>query len=293
MTPPQELWTIRSALLWTAGYFSEKGVDSPRLTAEILLSRVLSLTRTQLFLEFDRPLSASELSDYKALIKRRAAREPLAYITGEREFFSLPISVTPDVLIPRPETELLVETAIAAMDEMPDSAPLSVLDLGTGSSAIICALAWERPGHSYTGLDKSAKAVSVARNNAVRLGLESVRFLESDWFSALDALEKHHVIVSNPPYIPSRVVPALSPEVSLHEPLLALDGGPDGLDSIRSIISSAPDFLHHGGVLILEMGFDQKEAVTQIFAESGRFGEPGFVKDYAGHFRVAMARVRR
>lgn len=291
MAGTNETWTVRKALQWTAGYFSEKGVDSPRLTAEILLSKILSVTRTGLFLRFDQPLTACELADFKALIKRRASREPLAYITGEREFFSLPFTVTPDVLIPRPETELLVETAIAAMDSLKDSEPLSVLDLGTGSSAIICALAWERPGNTFTGLDKCEKALSVARQNASKLGLGHILFLASDWFCALGENEKFHVIVSNPPYIPRRVIPALSPEVSRHEPQKALDGGADGLDAIRAIISRAPDFLHSKGYLIFEMGFDQKDAVTQIFAESGRFGEPEFVKDYAGHFRVATARV--
>ncbi|MBI5844377.1 MAG: peptide chain release factor N(5)-glutamine methyltransferase [Deltaproteobacteria bacterium] len=292
MTRTSETWTVGKALQWTAGYFSEKGVDSPRLTAEVLLAKILSLTRTQLFLRFDQPLTAVELADFKNIIKRRASREPLAHITGEREFFSLPFSVSPDVLIPRPETEMLVETALSAMDSMKDLAPMSVLDLGTGSGAIICALAWERPGNAFTGLDRSEKALSVARKNAEKLGLGHIRLLASDWFSALPVGEKFHVIVSNPPYIPSRVIPTLSPEVCRHEPVSALDGGPDGLDAIRAIISRAPEFLHPGGCLIFEIGFDQKEAATALFTESGRFGEPEFVKDYAGHFRVAKARIK-
>lgn len=291
MAGTRETWTVGKALQWTAGFFSEKGIDSPRLAAEVLLAKILSVTRTQLFLRFDQPLSAAELADFKHLIRRRAAREPLAYITGEREFFSLPFCVSPDVLIPRPETELLVETALAALDSMKDSAPLSVLDLGTGSSAIICALAWERPGHNFTGLDKSEAALPIARKNAEKLGLGHIRLLASDWFSSLGDGEKFHVIVSNPPYIPSMVIPALAPEVRRHEPASALDGGPDGLDAIRAIISRAPDFLHPGGFLIFEMGFDQKEAVALIFAESGRFREPEFVKDYAGHYRVALTRI--
>ena len=172
---------------------------------------------------------------------------------------------------------------------MKDAEAVSVLDLGAGSGAVACAIAWERPECRVTAVEKSEKALAVARRNAERLGLSAIRLLQSDWFSALPGGERFSVIVSNPPYIKRDVIPTLSPEVARHEPVEALDGGPDGLDSIRAIIGGAPEHLEPDGFLIFEMGFDQKDAVAEAFAQSGRFGEPEFVKDYAGHFRVARA----
>lgn len=282
-----EIWTITKILKWTTSYFQSHGIDQPRTDAEVLLSHALHLKRIELYTHHDQPLQDKELKTFKSLIKRRLLREPVAYITGEKEFWSLNLTVTPDVLIPRPETECLVE---AALEVIPQGKGLDILDLGTGSGAIIIALAHERPGHRFYAVDRSEAALRIARKNAEHYGLkEAITFLHGDWFEGVHNLGRgFNLIVSNPPYIPGDQIESLSPEIARHEPLYALDGGKDGLNAIRSILSSAPDYLAPNGTILLEIGYDQRPSVAAIAEELGCYKDFKCRKDYSGNDRVVQ-----
>jgi release factor glutamine methyltransferase len=266
----------------------EKGIESARLDAEVLLAHALGVPRIQIYLQFEKPLDAGEVDAYRELIRRRSRREPTAYITGSREFWSLDLRVDPRVLIPRPDTERLVETALERM-----SAPAGRLaDLGTGSGAIALALLSERPEWFGVGTDLSGGALSLAEENARRLGLAE-RF-EARSGDLLDPLgeEEFDLLASNPPYIPSSDISGLEPEVSRHEPRAALDGGGDGLDALRRIAAGAPRNLRPGGWLLLEFGVGQGEAVRALLAAAGAYDDVAVLDDYAGRPRVAAARRR-
>jgi release factor glutamine methyltransferase len=272
------------ALNWTASYFTSCGIDSPRPSAEILLAHSLGLQRIDLYVRYDQPLQDEELKRFKSLIRRRVAREPVAYITGERDFWSLPLLVTPAVLIPRPETERLVE---AAIESLPDAAALRILEPGTGSGAVSTALATERPGLRIFASDRSVEALSVAGNNAARHGVaDRIDFFAADWLSPVSDATPFDAVVCNPPYIPSRTIDRLQPEVSRFEPRRALDGGPDGLDAVRRLAADALGCLKPGGTLLFEIGFDQGPAACRIVAEAGGYFAPEVFKDYAGKDRV-------
>ncbi|MBI5593026.1 MAG: peptide chain release factor N(5)-glutamine methyltransferase [Deltaproteobacteria bacterium] len=290
--PREAEWTILSLLKWATGYFTSHGIDSPRATAEILLAALLNLKRIDLYLRYDQPLLKSELSEFKSLIKRRVNREPVAYITGKKEFWSLDLEVNPDVLIPRPDTETLVEAALSCLKPM-DSSPNSseqVLELGTGSGAIVLALASEQPKYRYIATDISLKALDIAKINARRHQLETaIQFVAGNWLNPFSPNKPvFDMILSNPPYIPSEDISGLQPEVNRFEPLLALDGRSDGLHAIRQIIFSAHPLLKPQGVLLLEMGFNQKEAVIQLIQHCGHYHPFQIIKDYAGHDRVVV-----
>lgn len=272
----------------TAGYLGERGVESARADAEILLAHVLGVPRIRLYLDFEKPLQAEEVDRYRELVRRRARREPTAYITGEREFWSLSLLVDPRVLIPRPDTETLVETALAKGDSLPE--PLRFLDLGVGSGAVTLAVLSERPSWTGIGVDSSEGALAVAESNGRRLGLDSrVQWLPGDLFSAVEG-ERFGMVLSNPPYIPSGEISKLSPEVSRFEPREALDGGPDGLDVIRRIAASAVEHLVPGGWLCLEFGAGQEGQVSSILEGQGGYADVTLVSDFAGRARVAAAR---
>ena len=290
--PREAEWTILNLLKWATGYFTSHGIDSPRSTAEILLATLLNLKRIDLYLRYDQPLLKSELSEFKSLIKRRVNREPVAYIIGKKEFWSLDLEVNPNVLIPRPDTETLVEAALSCLgpvDSPPDSAG-QVLELGTGSGAIVLALASERPAYRYVATDISMKAIGIAQINARRHQLASVvQFVAGNWLDPFSPNEPvFEMILSNPPYIPSEDIAGLQPEVNRFEPLLALDGRSDGLHAIRQIIFSAHPLLKPQGVLLLEMGFNQQEAVIQLIQHCGHYLPIQIIKDYAGHDRVVV-----
>ncbi|SHI56228.1 release factor glutamine methyltransferase [Desulfatibacillum alkenivorans DSM 16219] len=280
-----ETWTIQKILKWTTDFFSEKQVEAPRLSAEILLSHCLDYPRIHLYTRHDQPLNPEELGRFRGLVKRRAAREPVAYIVGNRDFWTLELDVNPSVLIPRPETETLVETALEVLSEAP--APMRVLDLGTGSGAIILALAAEKPEHHYMAVDYSPQALETAKANAQKHNL-NVDFYKGSWFEAVRCLDRFDLVVSNPPYIPSRDIPGLMPEVARYEPMSALDGGPQGMDHLALIIERAPEHLKPGGWLMLEMGFDQKDLVEQVALETQAYENLRFVRDLAGHYRTAV-----
>lgn len=290
-------WTIIKTLAWTDTYFKDHFIDSPRLTAEILLAHCLGLKRLDLYLQHDRPLQKNELTVFKRFIRRRVNNEPVAYITGEKGFFESDFKVAPDVLIPRPDTETIVEKALKLLMSDPGNAgPMSVLELGTGSGAIIVSLAKASPGHLYFACDISVKALRVAKKNAENIlsKIENSRisFFAGNWFSSLkqdrDLEKKFDLIISNPPYIPTKDIAELPAEIKQFEPLLALDGGTDGLDCITCILASAHNFLVPGGILLLEMGFDQKTGVRHIFNQCPQYQAIEFIKDMAGHNRVVL-----
>jgi len=290
--PSEVEWNILSLLKWATGYFTSHGIDSPRASAEILLATLLNLKRIDLYLRYDQPLLKSELSGFKSLIKRRVNREPVAYIIGKKEFWSLDLEVNPDVLIPRPDTETLVEAALNCLKpvDSPQDSAGQVLELGTGSGAIVLALASERPAYRYIATDISLKAIGVARTNAMRHQLESVvSFVAGNWLDPFSPnMPVFDMILSNPPYIPFEDIASLQPEVNRFEPLLALDGRSDGLHAIRQIIFSAHTLLKPQGVLLIEIGFNQKKAVTQLIQHCGHYHPFEIIKDYAGHYRVVV-----
>jgi len=278
-------WDILSLLQWTTDYFHTHRIESPRLDAEILLAHSLGIRRIDLYLRHDQPLIAPELARFKSFIRRRVRREPVAYIIGSKAFWSVTLRITRDVLIPRPETECLVEAALAVMQ---GRCGMRVFEIGTGSGAISLALAAERPDHRYDASDLSVKALWIARENA-RLNRAggAVNFFCGDGFFPLrEQRRPFDLIVSNPPYIRTGDIEGLQPEVACYEPRLALDGGPDGLRSIRHIIVHAAGYLKPGGYVILEIGHDQRRGVERIIRNSGLYDAVCFGKDYGGFDRI-------
>lgn len=273
-------WTIRDVLSWTAGHLAERGSDTARLDAEVLLAHALGSDRLHLYLDPDRPLSPAERDAYRELVRARGGGAPVAHLTGEREFWSLPLRITPDVLIPRPDTEVLVEQALACMTAEAGRAA----DLGTGSGCIAAALAHERPGWTVAATEVDPAAAAVARDNLERLGLaEGVTVHEGEWLAPL-AGTHFDVIVANPPYVPADD-PHLAEGDVAAEPRGALVAEERGLAAHRAILAEAGDHLVRGGWLLLEIGFDQGEAVTTAFAEAG-FTEVAMDTDYGGRPRV-------
>ncbi len=254
---------------------------SARLDAELLLAAALGKSRSYLHTWPEREPSVAEREGFNAAVQRRRSGEPVAYILGRQGFWNLDLEVAPDTLIPRADTELLVETALSLLP----ATPLSVLDLGTGSGAIALVLASERPAWQVTGVDRIAAAVSLAERNRQRLRLANVRFSQSSWFAALNA-ESFELIVSNPPYIAS-ADPHLQQGDVRFEPASALVAGEDGLADILSIISGAPEHLRVAGWLLLEHGFEQAEAVRGLLSERG-FSNVASRRDLAGHERVSL-----
>lgn len=256
---------------------------SARLDAEVLLAHVLDKPRTYAIAWPARTLPGEALAYFNTLVERRAAGQPVAYLTGEREFWSLALKVDDAALIPRPETELLVERATTVIER---SAASRVLDLGTGSGAIALALALRFPRLAVTASDVSAAALRVAEANRKALGADNVELRESDWFMALG--DGYDVIVANPPYVASDD-PHLEQGDVRFEPRVALDGGRDGLDGLRKIIGEAPQHLLRGGWLLLEHGFDQGGAVRELLQAAG-FSSVDTHRDPAGHERVSDGR---
>ncbi len=289
LTHRRSPWTILELVKWTAGYFRNHHFESVRSEAEILLAHSLGIRRIDLYLNHDQPLCQDELKRFKSLIKRRVESEPVAYITGVREFWSLELVVGPSVLIPRPETECLVEAVLPFLDDNSGS-PKRVLDMGTGSGAISIALAHEHPEHRYVAMDRSAAALRLARRNARAHKVDDrIDWFCGDWDTALAPDRTcFDLIVSNPPYIRSRDMEGLQPEIRNHEPKMALDGSDDGLMCIRHIIHAAHHYLGAGGRVALEMGCDQGPEIQSIAMMVGQYGQPRIIKDYSGHDRVAV-----
>lgn len=258
--------------------------ESPKRDAEILLAWVSGKSRAWLIAFDDAQLDDSQLAALESLLARRAAGEPVAYLIGEREFWSLPLSVSPDTLIPRPDSEVLVEQALSRLP----ADPCAILDLGTGTGAIALALAIERADCQVTGVDRIAAAVALATHNGAKLNLPNARFLQSDWFSALNA-QRFQLIVSNPPYIDAADHHLSQGDVRF-EPASALVASDHGLADIKTIASSAANYLADNGWLLLEHGWQQGEAVRQILRENS-FCQVETCQDYGGNDRVTLGQI--
>ena len=286
---PEESWTVLKLLQWTTEYFQRNNVSEPRTSAEVLLAHVLAEDRLFLYLNYDRPMETSELTAYRACIKRRLGGEPNQYITGLQEFWSLPLRVSPDVLIPRPETEVLVEAVLGFLDTADPN--VNILDLGTGSGAIAIALARELPAARIVAADLSMAALRLAQENAKSTQVdERIFFVRSDMFGAIPGgSQKFKVVVTNPPYISHDEMSELPREIRDFEPHHALEGGPDGLTAIRHIIAEVPTILSQAGALIMEMGADQAESVSALVTDSQHYESYRIIKDYSGLDRVLVA----
>lgn len=286
------LKTVRTALDYIQETLIAAGVPEPEADAQVLVAHVFGVDRLNLFLDMDRFLTSAEEKTLTGLIRERTKRKPLQYILGEQEFWSLSFKVTPEVLIPRPETEILAETVLNTVKKQgipPDG--LTILDLCTGSGILAVVLARELPGADIYAVDISKEALSVARENARRHNvLDSITFLQGNLFAPLAGQGvSFDLIVSNPPYIPGEMFPGLSPEVRDYEPRLALDGGPDGLDVIRKIIIQSVAHLKVGGRLFLEIGDGQGVEVLEEFERHKTFGNLSIIGDYCGIDRVIRA----
>jgi release factor glutamine methyltransferase len=281
------VWTTLSVLDWTTQKFTDAGIASARLEAQLLLAHVLGCSRVQLYTGFDKPLAESELAGYRDLIKRRLGGEPVAYLLGEHEFWALPFWIEPSVLVPRPDTETVIEAALALRVDR--QAPCTVLDLCTGSGVIAIALARELPAARVVATEISPEAAAVARRNAERHGVaDRVDIRVGDLYAPV-AGERFDLIASNPPYIASAVIATLAPEVR-REPAVALDGGADGLVFYDRICSGAREHLAAGGTLVVEHGFDQADAVRERFARAGLF-DIRLIHDLAKNPRVTSGTV--
>ena len=313
MSLPQASWTILAILRWTTDYFLAKGVSEPRAAAEILLAHTLGVSRLDLYLRYDQPLNADELTRFKALVVRRREGEPVAYLTGHREFWSLDIQVNPAVLIPRPETETLVAAALEAAkspgaglkpaptpEQHPitqnlttKTSPLWGAEVGVGSGAVVIALAKELPQMAWVGLDTSDAALAVARDNAQRHGvLHRVHFLQADLLNALKPSAAFALLVANLPYVPRAEWERLPREIKAFEPPGALLGGEDGLDLIRPLIRQAQHYVKGGGWVLLEVGDQQAPQVAALVEATGAYNRIETIKDFNGMERVVRARRR-
>lgn len=289
--------TIATTIADAARQLTEQAIgDTPKLDAELLLAEVLHCSRTHLFTWPDQSLSAEQSAQFAQLLNQRLEGQPIAYILGQREFWGLPLNVNASTLIPRPDTEILVEAALEKLREnhspktqqaglTQNNPACRVLDLGTGTGAIALALKSERPDCEITGVDFSLEAVQLAQRNADTLTL-TVSFLQSDWFNALQGAAPFALIVSNPPYIEEND-PHLSQGDVRFEPLSALTSGEDGLDDIRMITAQAGAFLQPGGWLIVEHGYNQAAAVQQLFKERG-YVQIATRHDYGGNPRITL-----
>jgi release factor glutamine methyltransferase len=261
-------WTVRTLLTWMTQDFTALGLGTPRLDAELLLAHVLGCDRIRLYMDMDRPLSPTELAAARELVVRRRKREPVAYIRGEREFYRRAFEVTPAVLIPRPDTETLIERALALL---PSDREARVLDLCTGSGAISVTLAAELPLATVLATDISEAALEVAARNAKRHAVnDRVQFHHGDLYAALPANERFDLIAANPPYISDAAYATLAQDITAHEPRLALTSGADGLDVLRRLCAETEAWLVPGGTLLFEIGHDQAEAVQALLAARTR-----------------------
>ena len=257
----QQVWTILSILNWATEYFTSKGITSARLDAQLLLGSVLHLSKVELYTAFDKPLTKEELAKFKQLLLRRANREPLAYILGSRGFWRYDFEVTPAVLIPRADSEIIVERALEILEERPWSSP-QILDIGTGSGCLAISIALDYPEAKVTAVDLSKEALAVAKKNAERLNA-SVQFVHSDLMAALTG-KTFHMIISNPPYISEAELKAVQPEVREFEPHAALYSPNNGMSHYEKILKSAGQYLTEDGVLLLEIGDFREKALTDL-----------------------------
>jgi release factor glutamine methyltransferase len=283
-------WTIGRLLTWTAEFLGKKGAESPRLDAEVLLAHVLDFDRVQLYTHFGEDVAERDRAAFRELVRRRAEGAPVAYLVGRKEFFSLPLAVTPAVLIPRPDTETVV---VEFLSRWKARDGVRAVDVGTGSGAIALACAHQHKTARFLATDLSDEALAVARANAQALGLaDRVEFRRGDLLEPAAGEGPFDAILSNPPYIPTAVIPTLEPGVRDYEPHAALDGGADGLRVVSRLIEQAAPRLKPGGDLILEIGTEQERPVRERIAATGEFDLAPTIRDAANHPRVIRATRR-
>ncbi len=281
-----ETWTVLRLLTWCREYFATKGIATPRLDGEVLLAHVLEVDRVGLYLRYDQPLQAEELQRFRELVRRRATREPVAHLVGTKEFYGLSFLTDARALVPRPDTETLVDYVLATLPEE----ALTIADVGVGTGCIALTLLSHRPAWRAVAVDASPDALALAAANAERLELaDRVRFVPGSLLDGVD--EPLAAVVSNPPYLTTAECECPQPEVA-HDPRLALDGGPDGLDVIRLLVGEAARKLPAGGLLALEIGQGQDQAVRELIARDGRYEEAEVRPDLAGIARVVGARKK-
>jgi release factor glutamine methyltransferase len=290
--PVEEPWTLLRLLDWTTRFFESKGIDTARLDAELLLAHALGCRRIDLYARYDRVPEGEPLARFRDMVRARGRRVPAKYLTGHTEFCSIPLAVGPGVLIPRPETEFLVERALELLPAA--GAPLAA-DLGTGSGAIAIAVATRHKQARIVATDLSPEALAVARANAESHGLGSrIDFRQGNWFEALEPRTAFDAILSNPPYVARAELAQAMPEVRDHEPRVALDGGPDGLDALRVLVPSAPQWLKPGGWLVVEVGAGQAAHVAELARTTERYETVDTRPDYQGIDRiVSMSRKQQ
>ena len=284
------VWTIARLLTCTTDFFREHGIENPRLDAEVLLSAVLGRDRMCLYVHFDEPLEPDELARFRAYVKERAAHVPLAYVLGRREFMGLDFRVTRDTLIPRPDTEVLVQCALDFLRARTDGGAddLRIADIGTGTGAIALSVIHYTEGACADVVDISPAAAAVARENAEKRGLTERLDVHVGDLLAPIAGRSYDMILSNPPYIPSADIAGLMPEVCRYEPHLALDGGADGLDIYRRLMADAPTLLKDGGAIAVEVGMDEAKDVAELAIAHPRIVRTEILKDLAGIERVVV-----
>ncbi|MEZ4270666.1 MAG: peptide chain release factor N(5)-glutamine methyltransferase [Myxococcota bacterium] len=284
-------WTIQTVLQWTQSHFAKLRIESARLDAELLLAQVLKRDRIFLYTHYDQPLASGERQDYRQLVKRRARYEPIAYILGHKEFFSRSFEVSPDVLIPRPETEHLVEAILEWTAARAIEAP-KILDIGCGCGNIAITLACEIPAARLTAIDISPAALEVARRNGQRHGVhERIHFVQGDLFLPLAVGQRFDVIVSNPPYIETTEAPNLPPDVVNYEPQEALFAGADGLRVLERLCVEAPNYLNAPGALVCEFGSTQRDAVYGFLRQVQLDIDAVDIIDLQGHNRGVVAQA--
>ncbi len=283
----EERWTIGRLLTWTANFLKKKGSESPRLEAEVLLAHVLEWPRVKLYTHFEDEISERDRARFRDLVKKRSEGMPVAYLVGHQEFFSLPFTVSPAVLIPRPDTETLV---VEALERLKGKTSPAVVDVGTGSGCVALAIAKRHESARVIAIDISADALEVAKANARTLGLaDRVEFRHGDLLAPISGEKPFDLIVSNPPYIPSAEIAALEPGVRDYEPRLALDGGDEGLDFYVRLIDEAAAILAPGGSLAVEIGSSQGPAVLALIAARQEWSDPLTLRDAANQPRVIRA----
>ena len=283
-----KIWTIGRILKWTEQYFKDKGIESTRLDAEVLLAHVLEKQRIYLYVHFDEPLQPGELAAYREMIKKRVLRVPVAQILGEKEFMGLTFKVTADTLVPRPDTEILVQAAVDRLRAMAGEEPLRFADIGTGSGAICLSVLHYLSDTVADTVDISPAARAVAEENAASLGLaDRVTFHTGDLLQPLSGIS-FVAILSNPPYIPEADIAKLAPEVRLKEPHTALSGGQDGLDFYRRLAEEAPAMLVPGGFTAFEVGIHQAGDVADLLKANPLIDRTEILPDYAGIDRVVV-----
>ena len=284
---PQNIWRVIDLLKWGEQYFTDNSFDNPRKEIEIFLQGILECSRVELYLRFEEPLTNNQREKLREWVKRRKNREPIQYITGKAGFYNLILEVTQDVLIPRPESERLVEILIETISK---KANISILDIGTGSGCLALALGKEIPKANITGIDKSSKAIKIAKLNAKKLKIDNVKFLQLDLFED-SIMEKYDILISNPPYIPKNEIESLMPDVKDFEPLSALTDSADGLTFYHKISEISSTLVNSHGWLFLEVGLGEHPNKAMNLFANEKFKNIELIQDYNGDDRVLKAQV--